>query len=179
MSRNGDWLQTFSGLKYWPADPRAEDVNLQDIAHALSMLCRYTGHVDRFYSVAEHSWHVSYLVSKPNALAGLLHDATEAYTNDISRPLKRSLPEYQQLENLNWLAIAQAFGLPDELPVEVHEADRNMLSVEKSALLKPLPEWETDFGWPRLPVKVFAWRPEVAERMFLQRFYELDAMRGN
>ena len=175
-TRNGDWIQTFTGQKYYPADPRPEEVNIQDIGHALPMLCRYTGHCRRFYSVAEHSWHVSYLVSAQSALAGLLHDATEAYTNDISRPLKRSLPDYKVIEHLNWLAISAAFRLPEVLPAEVHEADRNMLTVEKDALLRAEPQWETDFGRPCVPVKIFAWRPEIAEEMFLRRFYELDAL---
>ena len=175
-ARNGDWIQTFTGQKYYPADPRPGEVFLLDISHALSMLCRYTGHCHQYYSVAEHSWHISYLVSPRHALAGLLHDATEAYTNDISRPLKRSLPDYKAIEHLNWLAISTAFGLPEVLPDEVHEADRNMLTVEKAALLRPEPQWETDFGLPRSPVKIFAWRPEIAEQMFLRRFYELDAI---
>ena len=178
IERRGDWMQTFTGRKYWPIDPRPEDVCIEDIAHALSMLCRYTGHVDRFYSVAEHSWHVSYLVSKENAFAGLMHDATEAYVADISRPLKRELLVYQVFEGHNWEAIATRFGLPFELPEEVREADRNMLTVEKAALMKDTHAW-ADFGWPLTLVEVFAWRPEVAEQMFLQRFYELDALRGN
>ena len=175
--RKGDWIQTFTGRKYWPADPRAGDVNLLDIAHALSMLCRYTGHTRDFYSVAEHSWHVSHLVSPQNALIGLMHDATEAYTNDINRPLKQSLPDYQRVEHLNWLAIARAFNLPEVLPAEVHTADRNMLTVEKAALMHPLPEWETDFGMPAQLVHIRAWEPKVAERRFLRRFYELDMYR--
>ena len=174
--RNGGWIQTFTGRKYWPIDPRPEDVDIRDIAHALAMNCRYTGHVHRFYSVAEHSWHVSHLVSKANALAGLLHDATEAYIADIARPIKAAFTNYKEIEQRNWLAIAQAFDLPDELPKEIHEIDRNMLTVEKAALLYEHPQWETDFGLPRVPVKIFAWCPGVAEKMFLQRFYELDAL---
>ena len=178
MARKSDWMQTYTGKKYWPADPSPAEVDIVDIAHALSMLCRYTGHVDRFYSVAEHAWHVSYLVSRQNALAGLLHDATEAYTNDISRPLKQSLPDYKEIEQRNWLAIAVAFGLPETLPEEIHRADRNMLTVEKAALLKSPPYWEIDFGIPVAPVHIYAWIPSYAEYMFLCRYYELLADAG-
>lgn len=76
-------MQTFSGALYWPMDPRPEDVNILDIAHSLSMQCRYTGHVSKFYSVAEHSVHVSNIVPKELAMCGLLHDATEAYLTAI------------------------------------------------------------------------------------------------
>jgi len=62
LQRNGDWIQTFSGLQFWPLDPRPDEINIEDIAHALSLQCRFGGHCNRFYSVADHSIHVSMLV---------------------------------------------------------------------------------------------------------------------
>lgn len=177
--RKGNWLQLFSGGQYWPADPRAEDVKIIDIAHHLSMLCRYTGAVSRFYSVAEHSWHVSYVVPLKFALMGLLHDAPEFVLNDLNRPVKHmpGLDGYRQLEALNWAAIAERFALPLELPQEVHEADNAMLHVEKAALMKNATLWYDFSGRPDVvrDVVVRGWEPAAAEFMFLRRFYELSA----
>jgi hypothetical protein len=77
-SRRGDWMQTFTGRRFWPLDPRGEDVLIEDIAHALSLLTRYGGHCTRFYSVAEHSVLLARAATPENALWLLLHDASEA-----------------------------------------------------------------------------------------------------
>ena len=97
--RPGDFIWTASGRKFWPLDPRPEDVPIEDMAHALSHICRWTGHVTVFFSVAQHSVLVSSLIRRPpflpQALEGalrlyaLLHDGSEAFLNDIARPLKR------------------------------------------------------------------------------------------
>ncbi len=93
MTRKGDYIATYTGKQFYPLDPRPEDVCLEDIAHSLSNLCRFTGHTDtdRFYSVAQHSVICSTIVAPEAALLALLHDAAEAYLGDISRPLKRDL----------------------------------------------------------------------------------------
>ena len=95
------WIQTYTGGKFHLLAPRQEEINIVDIAHALSMMCRFTGHVRRFYSVSEHSWHASYLVPKQDALWALLHDASEAYMADMNRPLKHFTaigPAYLKVE---------------------------------------------------------------------------------
>lgn len=90
----GNWLQTFTGVAFYPFAPRPEEINVQDIAHQLSMICRYGGAVSSFYSVAEHSLILARYVRqvRPNnprlALQALLHDAAEAYICDVPRPLK-------------------------------------------------------------------------------------------
>ena len=55
----GSWAQTFTGRQFFPLDPDPQDIDIVDIAHSLAMQCRYNGHTDRFYSVAEHCVHVS------------------------------------------------------------------------------------------------------------------------
>lgn len=105
-----------SGTYFDPLNPRVEDVHLADIAHGLAHICRYGGHVASFYSVAEHSLHVSAQVwrtfgDKEVALAALLHDATEAYIGDVVRPLKNLLPEYKEIEHRLARVIEQKFGL--------------------------------------------------------------------
>jgi uncharacterized protein len=172
--RKGNWMQTFTGRAYWPIDPRPEDVSIHDIAHALSNLCRYTGHCNKFYSVAEHSVLVSRLVPKEHALIGLMHDATEAYVNDIARPLKPSLQNYQEIEHLNWLAICTRFGLNPELPSVVKDIDTALCLTEKAALMGPAPlPWGIDLTPPK--IEVTGWSPHVAKRSFLSRFRVLTS----
>src|SRR5579872_2947230 len=91
MSNNQPWIQTASGLEFPLFEPRLDAINIEDIAHGLSMICRFTGQCARFYSVAEHSVHVSHLVPREDAAWGLLHDAAEAYLGDVASPLKKHL----------------------------------------------------------------------------------------
>jgi hypothetical protein len=176
--RRGNWMQTFTGKAFYPYDMRAEDFCIEDIAHALSMLCRYGGHSRRFYSVAEHSWHVSRLVAPEHALAGLMHDATEAYLVDMPRPIKQGFPQYQEMEAKIWKHIAAKYALAEVHPPEVNQVDGEMLWHEMEALLHPVPpghEW--GMGRPRpdavRPDMINCWGPEMAERRFLERFKEL------
>lgn len=173
-----DWMQTFSGVVYYPTSPKVENVRIVDIAHHLSMLCRYTGACRRYYSVAEHSVHVSYCVPEDMALLGLLHDATEAYVNDLSRPLKHSpwLWGYRAIERRNWLVIAEKFGLPRDLPREIHEADLAVLFAEQKELMLPLPQYQGWIGEPA-DVDIIGYAPANAERLFMERFYELTRAR--
>src|SRR5271156_4912831 len=85
-SSDSAWIQTFTGKKFYPFNPKPQDIDIRDIAHALSNICRFTGHTKRFYSVAEHSRNVAKLVPAHMKLQALLHDASEAYLCDIARP---------------------------------------------------------------------------------------------
>lgn len=169
--RNGDFGLTSSGRRFWPADPRLDDICLDDIAHALSMQCRFAGHCRQFYSVAQHSVLVARLVSPANILVGLLHDATEAYLQDIIRPLKRELrANYKPLETSWAHAIGLVFGLGDrlvELPEEVHAADREVLVAEHRDLMAPSEHWP--FVESTLP-RIEPWGPERAGMEFLRAF---------
>ena len=172
--RRGDWMQLFSGTAFYPADPRTTDIDATDIAHALSLLCRYGGHVSRFYSVAEHSVLMSEWVEPLYALEALLHDATEAYVVDVPRPLKRQLPEYQRIEAAVWQCIAYAYNLPLELSAQTKEADERILLTERNALMPNTRySWEQDGRLEPLPVAVMGWPPIEAERRFAARLAEL------
>lgn len=172
MNRKGDWMQTYSGIQYWPLDPDPKEVNIEDIAHALSLSCRYNGHCLRFYSVAEHSVHLSQYVTEDAALWALLHDASEAYITDIIRPIKPHLTNYYTLEDLNMKAICERFGLPELMPSEVKDADNRILLDELNQnMTKPPAPWNIP-GTP-LGVDLNFWSPETAELMFLNRFHEL------
>ena len=99
LFRKGPWIATHAGRRFYFEAPHPDDVDITDVAHALSNLCRFTGHVNRFYSVAEHSINVSLLVPPEDALQGLLHDAHEAYIGDCSSPLKRAIGyDYRRLD---------------------------------------------------------------------------------
>lgn len=178
--RTGDFMQTYTGRKFWPMDPRADEVFIEDIAHSLSLQCRYAGHCLRFYSVAEHSVHIArWLLDKHSALTalyGLLHDAPEAYVVDVPRPLKPFLANYKEAEAGVWSAIARRYGLAEDMPAAVHEADGRIIADELVNLL-PM-EWHGRYAGEELGVTLEYWSPEEAEVEFLAAFDALTAMAG-
>lgn len=117
-------------------DPHSYDYEIEEIAHALSNICRYTGHCSPFYSVAEHSVYVSHLVPPEFALEGLLHDASEAYIGDVSKPLKELLPAYKAIEEEVEKAIANHFNLQFPYDESVHVADGQMYWSERLTVAK-------------------------------------------
>lgn len=171
-TRRGSWMQTFTGGQFFPLDPRADEVDVRDIAHSLAMQCRYNGHTRVFYSVAEHCVLMSRVVSRENALWALLHDATEAYVGDMVRPLKRHMPHFCAVEDQVMLTIAEHFGIDATMPPEVHRADTRILLNERAALFdKPAGDWGIDLE--PLEVTIQAWSPAQAEQEYLLRFAEL------
>ena len=172
MTDRGDWIETYTGLKFHPLDPRPEDVRLADIAHALAMQCRFGGHCDRRYSVAEHCVLLSLAVPEDDALAALMHDAAEAYLIDVPRPVKRYLAGYAELEKRIEQAIAEKFGLAWPWPASVKEADTRILNDERSELFPSSPNVWAPAGEP-LGVRLRLWEPWEAESHFLNRFAEL------
>lgn len=169
--RKGDWMQTWTGVRFYPLDPRPEDIRIEDIAHALARVCRFGGHVREFYSVAQHSLLVSEAVPRELALDGLLHDATEAYLGDVVKPLKVNLPEYVAVERRLEAMIADKYGLVHPQPSKVHDADLRALFAERRDLF----DIHVDWGWRMqpLPVVIRPWAPAVAEREFLAAFERL------
>lgn len=173
-ARLGDWIQLYSGKRFWPLDPRAEDIEIEDIAHALSNICRFTGHVREFYSVAQHSVFVSFRVPEADALWGLLHDASEAYVCDIARPVKRQpeLAAYRAAEKRIMDAVCERFGLSKIEPPGVKVADQRALYTEARDLLPVIsPEWH----WYAEPydIRVGGLSPRIAKSLFLSRFEAL------
>jgi uncharacterized protein len=175
MKRNGDWIQVYSGKQFWPCDPTPEEIDIGDIAHALSLTCRFTGHCESFYSVAQHCVLCSRIVPKEDSKWGLLHDASEAYIADVSRPVKPFLENYQALEFKLMYAVSKRFGLPWPIPQSIHDADNVLVCTEARDLLRPAPaswgEWSE--GIELLPITVMPLQPRAAEQQFLARFWEL------
>lgn len=175
------WIITFTGKKFYHLAPTPAMVDIKDIAHALSMLCRWTGHTRYHYSVAQHSWYCSYLVPKEFALEALLHDASEAYLGDMNRPLKhftQAGPAYLKIEERVERAIFAKFGVSFPLPEEVKVADTQILYAEKAQLMHVTEATKYEAKkWGRdeteADVKIQRWTPRRAEKMFLKRFAEL------
>jgi hypothetical protein len=153
-------------------DPRPEDVSIEDIAHHLSLLCRFGGACRRFYCVAQHSVLVSRACDPADALWGLLHDASEAYLVDVPRPIKIHLALYRDIEALVQRVICERFGLPIEEPQSVTLADNVLLATEARDLMsRPSVSW----GQMAEPLKetVHPYPSIYARDEFLLRFDEL------
>ena len=171
----GEWIQTYTGKQFFPLQPRAEDIDVRDIAHALSMQCRFNGHCRAFYSVAEHSVRVSQVLaneSRTVQLSGLMHDAAEAYLSDLPRPVKQQMTEFVALKDALLAMICGHFDLPWPLPGAVVHADEMMLATEARDLMaEPPAQWNLEAD--PLPGIVQPVAPHEAEQAFLARFEEL------
>lgn len=171
-SRFGDWLQTYSGGSFYPLDPRAEEMRIVDIAHSLSLQCRYAGHCLQFYSVAEHSILLARHVAPEHKLWALLHDASEAYLVDVPRPIKGDLIGYREIERKIMSVIASRFDLRGDMPAEVHDVDIRICVDEKAQNMSPGPMWGID-GLEPLGIELQFWSPSEAEAVFLDTFAEI------
>lgn len=177
-ARIGDWIQTYSGKVFYPLDPHEDEIDIIDISHSLSQICRFTGHCKRFISVAQHSVFVSSMCPNTHKLCGLLHDATEGFICDFSRPMKRAarFAPYLEVETNLLRVIYKKFGIPEEwainMPDEVKEADNRTLITERDQLMsKPPMEWSDKYE--PYDIKIDPWEPKKAEQEFLKLFYQL------
>ncbi len=179
--RKGEYIKTFTGINFWPIDPRPEEIRIEDIAGALSKQCRFGGHTKRLYSVAEHCCSASRIVPKEHALAALLHDASEAYLVDVPRPIKKMLSQYRDIEAGLEKAIAGRFEIEYPWHAEVRLADDRLLTFEVENLLNwgwkhPFPDpWQS---LPAMPKELsslcsLGLSPNQAQHFFLARFEEL------
>lgn len=166
-------IRTFTGRLVNPLRLRPEDIDIRDIAHALSLTCRWGGHCRKHYSVAEHSVYVSWYLPHELKLYGLLHDSTEAYLCDIPRPVKHSFWfwPYRWIERRAWKVIASTFGLPIKEPARVKAADTRVMFTEQAALMnRPNAPQE---GSLYKSLKIWGLSPEEAEEVFLETFRSL------
>lgn len=131
-------LRTFTGMVINVFDPKPEDICIEDIAHALSNICRFNGHSAKFYSVAEHCIRCADAIENPrNRMAALMHDAAEAYIGDVPTPIKRMLSDVYKYEYRLMEVIAEKFGFKYPLCLEVEAIDRAMLHKEWKELMLP------------------------------------------
>jgi hypothetical protein len=170
MSTRGAWIETWTGRQFFLEDPRPDEVCIEDIARALSLLCRFTGHVNRFYSVAEHSLLVMQNLPLKFQAWGLLHDAAEAYLGDLSAPLKglAALAPYREIESLVLGAVFERFGLAlGIVPPMVKQVDLRMLLTERRDLM-PSTDNEWSVRGEPFPHKITDWVPTDIEAQFLR-----------
>jgi hypothetical protein len=162
-----------SGLMVNPLDLRTEDVRIEDIAHALGNQCRFSGHTREFYSVAEHSVRASRIVAPEFAYDALMHDAAEAYLQDMARPLKnepRFGQAYRGAEARVERVIGEALGVTFPMPVEVKAADEIMLVTEARDLMHGTEGWSHFTDVEPLPDPITPWSPKRARREFIEAF---------
>lgn len=176
-----DGIRLLSGCLFDYNNPAASLVQIEDIAAALSKVCRFAGHIHQFYSVAQHAINASYIVAPEHAFTALMHDTAEAFTNDLPTPLKFAVPVFKELEVRIESAMAQRFGFAYPLPDEVKLADLQMLALEKKHLKRDHSEWSVLEGieYDHLKPLVMLERlsAERAETLFLRRYRELTAQK--
>lgn len=186
-SRGEHWrtasIMTASGKLLMPfGPPEPHDIDIEDIAHALAMVCRWGGSSKYFYSVAQHSFLVSTIVEEVNAFAGLLHDASEAYIGDVTSPMKITpvFDLYRAEEAKLQQVILDRFGVGKMDPavcLDVHTADVLMAAVEAEYLMpgemlsyKVLNAVAvTGVHLPRPEI----WSQREGKERFLKRYHEL------
>lgn len=169
---DGHWITTYTGKKFHFLDPQPEEIDIVDIAHALSLNCRFTGQCKEFYSVAQHSIMVAEIVPQEYKLHALLHDASEAYMPDLPRPMKAEIPKFKEIEKLILNSIFDKFlknAQYDHTIIKM--ADNILLATEARDLMTNMDDWA---ALPE-PLKEFivplaSWEVEID---FIRMFDEL------
>lgn len=175
--QKGPVIMLASGATFDFLDPWSSDFTLDDIAHGLSHTCRYAGQCRSFYSVAEHSILVSELVPAEFALEGLLHDATEAFIGDITRPLKQLLPDFKSIEARVEEAIAARFAFKPGFKQAIKPVDLQVLAAEQDQLMPAgCADWAKEDGIVPAKVKVQSLSPTAAKAAFLARYKALAGL---
>ena len=187
------WIETYTGKRVNPLHLTPEDIDIKDIAHSLSLLCRFVGHCKRFYSVGQHSIHVSDLVhsyvaplvggsttttaisiedADRTSLAALLHDSAEAYVSDLARPVKHGFKMFMELESVLLGIIMQKFNCVGVDWGLIKKMDNVALATEAAQLMPSKGD-----GWylPESPLaSIFpSLKCEEVEGIFLAKYYKL------
>jgi hypothetical protein len=178
----GGWIQTYTGGTFTPTDPwpSYNSIDIFDIAHALSLAARWTGHTRRHFSVAQHSvlvarWLKEHGYSKSVQLAGLMHDASEAYLTDVARPVKVQLSDYKVIEDMLLSCLLPWAGLNPVLDDAIKVADDCLLVTESRDLLrKPPRSWTYKPKSGPMKQRLRYWSHLRAEFEFLRTWSELS-----
>lgn len=173
-------IQIFGGDYATPLDLQPEQINIESIAHALSNQCRYSGHTREFYSVAEHCVHCVRVLKDESVevrYAALLHDAAEAYLQDVARPLKEDPyfgKAYRGAEQRAEKVLSEVLGFIYPFPDAVKRADVMMLAAERRDLMHPNGKWAILEGVEVPEFSIPAWSPRKARDRFLGTFVGLE-----
>jgi len=160
------FITTYTGKKIHYLDPQPDEIDIEDIAHSLSMTCRFSGHCKKFYSVAEHSVRVADIVPLKLRLQALLHDAAEAYITDIPRPIKEVFG-LRSCEELILHRILAKYGIQGISPT-IRRADNILIATEARDLMANMNDWAS-LPEPLIE-KISPLKWEAAEELFLFRF---------
>lgn len=175
------WIFSYKGRELSLLKYSVDDVDIEEIAHALSLTCRFGGHCKKFYSVAEHSVIVSHILEKMGystklQLAGLLHDAAEYILTDVPKPFKHLIKDYDKYESNIMSVIQDKFDIDTNCPI-IKLIDQDMVVSEAVHLFLKPPTWIKDH--PGMLLRDFKTKhlachdPEAAEFAFMERYREL------
>ena len=171
------WIQTHSGRYIDLLNPKPEDIDIKDIAHHLSLICRFNGACKEFYSVAEHCFFSTGQIMDPRLRpAALLHDAAEAYVGDLISPIKNLLPEFKKIEERIQSVIYERFNirLSDADRQEMKKVDMVMLATERRDLMpRDGQVWEATKEIKVLPFHLEKLDSKLAKRTYLRRAEQL------
>ncbi len=174
-------IKTFTGVMIDPSNPKPEQIRIEDIAHALSMLCRANGHFKSFYSVGQHCVNCAEEAAARGysvrvQLGCLLHDGSEAYLSDVTRPVKELLPMYLQIEEPLQDVIWKKYitdPLTDEEIRQIFEIDDILLFNEfwelmDTPLVDPIPALQSnaEFAFTGF---------DATANAYLKKFHQLTA----
>ena len=164
-------IKLLSGGHFDFVDMEQSVYTIEDIAHNLSRICRFTGAVKKHFSVAQHCVLVSQSVPDEHAMAALFHDASEAFMSDINSPLKALIPQYKALEKKVEKYIFNKIGLKFPMHPSIKIADISVFTAENFYLRGVESDWA---GIDRYPKKIVAWSAEKAYNEFLKRYEQLN-----
>ena len=165
-------LLTCKGREFNFMRPEDFEFDIEEISHALSNICRFAGHSSDFYSVAQHSVVVGLSVPFEAQLAGLMHDAAEAFLGDVPTPLKHRLAGYVDMEHHIQRAIEKQYGIDVLHKAVVKEYDLKVLAAEKRDLMRPtMEDWTVLKGVTPIKATIRPWSPALADETFLESFY--------
>lgn len=159
-----DCIKTYTGIYVNVFNPTVDMISIEDIAHALSHQCRFSGHTRQFYSVAQHSILCSEHIDSELKLTALLHDAAEAYLVDVPSPVKRKLTNYKEIEDNVMRVIAEKFKIKFPFDKRIKEIDEMMLVKEWEQLMDDNPKEH-----------FICLKPEEAKQKFLVKYIEISA----
>ena len=169
------YVSTYLGNRFYPLEPRIDDVDIEDIAHGLAYQCRFNGQTKAFYSVAQHSLIVASLVPEELRFAALLHDAAEAYLGDMVKPLKVLLPAFSEIEDNVSRIIGERFGIDLSHNPIVKQADLIALATEKRDLMPySVEEWVYLIGVEPMEETIMPMAPDRAKQEFIREFERIS-----
>lgn len=175
-----DWIETYTGKKFYPLESHLSELDIHDIAHALSNICRFAGHTRYFYSVAQHCVMIAEELRRDGyvplvQLTGLMHDAPEAYMVDLPSPIKKALPDYRHAEEKLMERVSKQFFLLTDHDTNkiIHHYDMRALATETRDLMNNTDNWISKFNVAPFQKNIRTMYPDVAKVAFMSTFEKL------